>query len=48
MSGLYSSPLDRLKSISEGFKSYAEIGDNFEKILKLVAPALGALLGTQF
>ncbi|MDQ3815539.1 MAG: hypothetical protein M3347_16605, partial [Armatimonadota bacterium] len=41
-----SGALKRLKDIAEGFKNYAEIGENFETILKLVAPALGALLGT--
>ena len=36
-----------LEGAAKGIKNYVEIGDNFEKVLKLVAPALGALLGTQ-
>lgn len=42
-----SGALKRLKDIAEGFKNYAEIGENFEKILKLVGPALALLLKTQ-
>jgi internalin A len=39
--------LAMLKNAAEGFKSYAEIGENFEKVLKLVSPALAMLLKTQ-
>jgi hypothetical protein len=39
--------LAMLKGAAEGFKSYAEIGENFEKVLKLVSPALAMLLKTQ-
>jgi hypothetical protein len=37
--------LAMLKGISAGFKAYADIGENFEKVLKYVGPAIGIIAG---
>jgi flagellar biogenesis protein FliO len=39
-----SGALALLKTTTHSFKDYAEIGENFEKVLKLVSPAIELLL----